>query len=61
VYADYCSGLLWALRRQGNTAGEQAQIAEADFLISSFAQGNDGEIYALEHASSGGSIHKLVP
>jgi glucose/arabinose dehydrogenase len=61
VYADYCSGLLWALRRQGNTAGEQGQIAEVDFLISSFAQGNDGEIYALEHASSGGGIHKLVP
>jgi glucose/arabinose dehydrogenase len=61
VYADYCSGLLSALRRQGNTAGEQGQIAEADFLISSFAQGNDGEIYALEHNSSGGGIHKLVP
>jgi glucose/arabinose dehydrogenase len=61
VYADYCSGKLWALRRQGNAASEQGQIAEAEFLISSFAQGNDGEIYGLEHAASGGGIYKLVP
>jgi glucose/arabinose dehydrogenase len=61
VFADYCSGVVSALRKQGNTAGEEGPIAEANFQISSFGQGNDGELYALEHSASGGGIHKLVP
>ncbi len=60
VYADYCSGRIWALRHDGSTVTVQEQIAQPDFNISSFAQGNDLEVYVLEHSGSGG-IYKLVP
>jgi glucose/arabinose dehydrogenase len=60
VYSDYCSGKIWALRYDGSEVTEQKQIGQADFNVSSFAQGNDGELYVLEHAESGG-IYKLVP
>ncbi len=61
VYGDFCSGRIWALRLEAGKVAENVQIGQADFRISSFAQGNDGELYVLEHASDGGGIYKLVP
>ena len=61
VYADYCSGKIWGLRAQGSVRGENAQIGSAGFNVSSFAQGNDGEIYVLQHSDSGGGIYQLIP
>jgi glucose/arabinose dehydrogenase len=60
VFGDYCSGRIWALRWDGSTATEVAQIGSAGFLISSFAQGPDGELYALAYDQQG-PIFKLVP
>jgi glucose/arabinose dehydrogenase len=60
VYADYCSGSIWALRYDGSEVTEHEQIGQADFAVSSFAQGSDGEIYVLEHSGAGG-IYKLTP
>jgi glucose/arabinose dehydrogenase len=60
VYGDYCSGKIWALRYDGNQVTDERQIAQADFRISSFAQGNDGEIYVLETSQAGG-IYRIVP
>ena len=59
VYGDYCSGRIWGLRKEGAQMTENAQLADAGFGISSFAQGSDGEIYALEYKDNGG-IHRLV-
>jgi glucose/arabinose dehydrogenase len=61
VYGDYCTGKIWALRAQGSVQSENRQIADADFNVSSFAQGRDGEIYVLQHSESGGGIYQLVP
>jgi glucose/arabinose dehydrogenase len=60
VYGDYCSGKIWGLRAQGTVRSENQQIADADFNVSSFAQGSDGEIYVLQHSATGG-IYQLVP
>ena len=57
VFSDYCSGTIWGFRRAG---AAQRQIADAPFMVSSFAQGNDGELYVLEYSSKGGGIYKLV-
>jgi hypothetical protein len=54
VYGDYCSGRIWALRWDGTQMTENAQLASAGFGISSFAQGRNGEIYALEYGDDGG-------
>ena len=60
VYGDYCSGRIWGLRKEGTQMTENAQLADAGFGISSFAQGPDGEIYALEYKDNGG-IYRLAP
>jgi glucose/arabinose dehydrogenase len=61
VYGDYCTGRIWGVRTDAQFAlSEQRELAVAGFSISSFAQGRDGEIYALQHAQSGG-IFQLVP
>jgi glucose/arabinose dehydrogenase len=61
VYGDYCTGKIWGLRAEGSARSENRQIADADFNISSFAQGRDGEIYVLQHSDSGGGVYQLVP
>ncbi len=58
VFSDYCSGVIWGFRRDG---AKQRQIADAPFMVSSFAQGNDGEVYVLQYNAKGGGIYKLVP
>jgi glucose/arabinose dehydrogenase len=60
IYGDYCSGTIWGLRAQGGTLQENKQIGDANFSISSFAQGADGELYVLQHSQSG-AIFQLVP
>lgn len=60
VYSDYCSGTIWALRYDGSSVIEHEEIGQADFNVSSFAQGSDGELYVLEHAGDGG-IYQIVP
>ncbi len=60
LYGDYCSGRIWGLRYDGTTVTAQGELIDSDIRISSFAQGADGELYALEHADAGG-IFKVVP
>lgn len=60
VYSDFCSGRIWALRHDGIVVTINQQIAQADFNVGSFAQGNDLEVYVLEHSGAGG-IFKIVP
>ena len=60
VYADYCSGKVWALRYDGTRVTEQALLLDSDIQISSFAVDLQGEIYALGHGPTGG-IFKLLP
>ena len=44
----------------GTQMTENAQLADAGFGISSFAQGPDGEMYALEYKDNGG-VYRLAP
>ena len=60
VYADFCSGRVWALRYDGSRLTEQGLLLDSDLQISSFAQDAQGEIYVLAYGPQGG-IYKLVP
>lgn len=60
LYADFCSGKVWALRAGGSKLIESALIGAFPIGISSFAQGNDGELYVLDY-SNAGIIYELVP
>lgn len=47
IYADYCSGRIWALRYDGARVTEQMQIADTPLRIPSFAEDPDGELLIL--------------
>lgn len=47
LYADFCSGRIWGLRRDGERVTEQAQLARAGFQVPSFGEDGAGEVYVL--------------
>ena len=57
VYGDFCTGNIWALRYVGNRVTENAQIADTDLQIASFAEGPEGEVYILSFT---GEIARLA-
>ena len=56
VYADYCSGSIWALRRQDGVVTEQLRVATLDRSITSFGQDLQGNLYIL---TRGSGIYRL--
>lgn len=57
LYGDFCTGNIWALRYDGRQVTQQAEVADTDLQISSFAEGPDGEIYILSFT---GQIARLA-
>ena len=47
LYADFCSGKIWALRHDGTAVTEQMLIADTGLSISSFGEDASGEVYVL--------------
>ena len=47
LYADFCSGKIWALRHDGAAVTEQMLIADTGLSISSFGEDASGEVYVL--------------
>ena len=48
-YGDYCSGIVWGLRREADGSWAQAQLLQAQANISSFGQDKAGEVYLVDH------------
>ncbi len=46
VYADFCTGQIWALNTETSTP-ENTELVDTDFLLSSFGVDTEGELYAL--------------
>ena len=57
VYADYCSGSIWALRQDDDSVTDQRLIASLDRQITSFGQDREGNLYVLTQNSG---IYELV-
>ena len=58
VYADFCSGRIWALRYDGSEVTEHMKVVDSGLQISSFAEDRSGELYVL---SFDGKIYEFVP
>jgi hypothetical protein len=56
-YADYCSGIIWGLRREAGGDWSQAQLLASGQTISSFGEDETGEIYLTQHGR--GEIFQL--
>ncbi len=64
--ADYVTQTVWALRRaapdpDGRPVVERALLLRQAGILSSFAQGHDGELLLVEHMGRGPSLRRLVP
>ena len=58
VYGDFCSGKVWALRRDGVKVTEHIELVDSHLNISSFGEDPSGGLYIL---SFDGKIYRLVP
>ncbi len=57
LFADYCSGLIWASARDASGTWQTTLFKESGLVISSFGQDDSGELYVVHH---GGGVWKLV-
>ena len=58
VFADFCSGRIWALRYDGQEVTEHLLLADTPLQIVSFGQDRDGGLYVLSQNSG---IYRLIP
>ena len=56
LFSDYCSGLLWTLRKEGDQWVDRI-VLETGLSVSSFGQDADGELYLVD---LGGSVHRII-
>jgi glucose/arabinose dehydrogenase len=57
LYGDYCNGKIWSATRTVAGAWESRQLADTTFLISTFGEDFNGEVYVADHA---GSVYRIV-
>ncbi|MCB0038012.1 MAG: PQQ-dependent sugar dehydrogenase, partial [Anaerolineales bacterium] len=57
--ADYCSGTMWRLFHNGDGSWDNDQIGQTGFLVSSFGEDVNGELYVLNQAA--GEVYQIVP
>jgi uncharacterized repeat protein (TIGR03806 family) len=59
LFADFVSGRIWAWIPDPNNPGSRAptQLLQTTLNISSFGQGNDGELYVTNYAD--GTLHRI--
>lgn len=58
LFSDFCSGKIWGLQRNGD-AWERVELLDTEYAISSFGEGQDGELYVTD-LSDGGVYHIVV-
>jgi uncharacterized repeat protein (TIGR03806 family) len=58
LFADFVSGRIWAWIPENATQPRvPTQLLDTDLNISTFGEGNDGELYVAHH---GGTLHRIV-
>lgn len=57
LFADYCSGIIWATYRDADGHWQTQEIMDTEYLINSFGEDANGELYIVSHT---GSIYRLA-
>lgn len=57
IYGDFCSGLIWTLRPNGNGGWTNEVLFRTPYNISSFGEDEAGELYVLDR---NGAVYKLI-
>ncbi|MBI3976472.1 MAG: PQQ-dependent sugar dehydrogenase [Armatimonadetes bacterium] len=58
LFADYCSGQLWALTETTSGRWTMSELLATALRVSSFGEDQDGELYVVDHQ---GGIYRIVP
>lgn len=58
IYADYCSGKIWALRGGADGQWTNEALFDTAYSITSFGEGADGELFVIDRE---GTIYRLAP
>jgi hypothetical protein len=56
-YADFCSGRVWGLSRDGS-AWENSLLLTVPFSVSSFGEDEAGNLFATDH--NGGAVYEII-
>jgi glucose/arabinose dehydrogenase len=59
-YGDYCSGQIWTATENNGNSWTTIALLDTDFLISTFGEDEEGEIYLSHHSSNNGAIYRIV-
>ncbi len=59
IYADFCAGLVWGVRYDGNAVTEHGLLADTNLMIPSFGIDEQGELYILTY-NGNGQIYQFV-
>lgn len=59
LFGDYCSGLIWGAGQDGNGEWQKSAPVESDLSISTFGEGEDGQLYLADLNS--GTIYSVGP
>jgi len=57
IYGDYCTGLVWGLKRDASGSWENRQLFGTRLNISSFGEDHAGELYVLDLGK--GAVYRL--
>lgn len=57
LYADYCSGVVWAMVPDGNGGWTNSEVLQSGLTISSFGEDEQGELYIT---SFDGMVHQVT-
>ena len=57
LYGDFCNGVIWTGERQGDGTVTSRVLTDTTFLISTFGEDLNGEVYVADHR---GSIYRIV-
>ncbi len=59
VFGDFASGTIWGIFHDDDGVPYRDVLVESGMAISSFGEGEDGELYVIDYAD--GRLHKIVP
>jgi len=59
VYGDFCSGIIWGAKNNSGT-WSSTQLLSTGLLISSFGEGEKGEVYVAHHGSPNGAVYRIA-
>jgi glucose/arabinose dehydrogenase len=60
LYADFCTGKIWAATRDKDDHWSSRLLLDSDYLITSFGEDDEGELYITHRDKQDGAVYRLV-